>query len=1143
MMKRALSCVLIAALLFSSSPFALADQGAPVAGDLSHLTFTATSGLWVRLLSPAPNSAASVPAVTAEAAVGMGQGVEIKINGDLVPTTKIGKRVVDGPANETRYTFYGIPLLAGKNTLTLTPLGAAGLHGASTEVVVYGPGLPVLFQTEVFGKTVADGSSLLLLHVKALDQWGHAALTGALVKAVVSKGDVRFSAPVKATPVPKGSPEAQVGASAAPATVPSVSSATLSSASPAALPSVSPATLSSPLPALLTSASPSAVIISMSDGANRASATLQSLNFMLGNGGVASVEMVAGLNAGDVVIELSSGDTKYERKFFLSPNVRAPMVVGLATVGVGQVPGSPGQDPTTADGTNSRSARVALYASGGVGHNTLGTLAYDTADTLDRSTGFSAFGQGDALADRPYEIVGDASMPRDDALSNDHLYLRFDHNHSNAIWGEFQAQTGSPDGGDGFNLLVDGAKVELASSATKLMVFNARNNIAYARQIFNPLGLSTLGNLLNGNIVVGSDIVTVVTLDRHSGAIILQTALTPNIDYSIDYNTGQIRFINIPLPFDPNFNPNQIVVQYEYDGVSTGAETTGGRFDAAFGKGQKEHVGIGYVNDVSGTGNFSLLSENLGGVLHGGAWSVEHLTSDGVVIGDQATQVLGVAGSNGSALRAALSMGSTSDHFTLGFDATTAGFDNPFGGLSTPGLVDYHASYTHLLQEGRGQVSFNFSHDQNDTASGSSSQSQAALQWQEKLTKRFTLKAGLTSTTGPGLAPVSAAATAPSPGATASAVPAQVTSMQADVGFDWKLLPNIDLNVDRTADLGSAAVASQPGETNAELGVAFPRKGRLYVREMWSDAPVESFASSTVSLTSAVSGMHTTAIGFERSLGSATNLTTEYDIQQTPTGDDIYSSIGVDEKLQFGKNLHGDTTLQRADGIGGAVGFNLYGLTMSYDMPHLRTSESYQLRTGNGNGSSLRLGATGTLSPDFSLLGLIDDSNAQGLISSDQRLALAYRPAENDRGVTLLQYELKNSSSGELGTHTATVSLDQAFHPTDRMDLAGRYAYKLDGDAYYPAQTQLFGFRALQRIGEHWDFGGEVQYLDVRWVPGASALGIAAETGLRLGDGMRLAFGYNFSGSPDPALAAAPTRRGIYVTLTTVIDRILGWGR
>ena len=37
-------------------------------------------------------------------------------------------------------------------------------------------------------------------------------------------------------------------------------------------------------------------------------------------------------------------------------------------------------------------------------------------------------------------------------------------------------------------------------------------------------------------------------------------------------------------------------------------------------------------------------------------------------------------------------------------------------------------------------------------------------------------------------------------------------------------------------------VASQPGQTNAELGFA-STKGRVYVRETWSEAPVQSFAA------------------------------------------------------------------------------------------------------------------------------------------------------------------------------------------------------------------------------------------------------------------------------------------------------------
>ncbi|HEV3157813.1 MAG TPA: hypothetical protein VGZ00_10745 [Candidatus Baltobacteraceae bacterium] len=1123
MMKRILSCVLIFAIVFSFSPFALADEAAPVAGDLSHLTFSATSGLWVRLLSPAPESAAAAPATQVEAAVGMDQGVEVRINDEIVSATKIGKRVVDGPAKQTRYTFYGVPLQPGPNRLALTPLGAGNLRGTTVTATIYGPGRPAAFQSEVLGKLVADGSSRLVFRVKATDRWGHPAMAGSLIKASVSGGDVTFLPPVPASAVP--SPTATAKAAA-------VGSGTASAVSSAA-----------PAPTAMTNVAPTPGIvparITADNSAQSASAQLgqsvadvKSVDLLLVSGGTADVNMVAGLTPGDVIVQLSDGDVKAARTFFLAPNVRAPMVLGLATVGIGQVPGTPGEDPTVADGTNTRRGRVALYATGDIGHDTLGTMAYDTADTLSGSSVFSAPGLSDAVANRPYDIVGDSSMPRDDALSSDHLYLRLDRKRSSFVWGEFQAQTGSADGGDGFNLLVDGAKVELASSATKLMVFRASNNVAYAREIFSPLGLSTLGNLLHPSIVVGSEIVMVVTLDRHSGAILTQTPMTPTIDYSIDYNTGQIRFLNIPLPFDQNFNPNEIVISYEYDGGTSTTKTTGGRFDATFGHEHKEHVGVGYANDNYGTGSFSLLSENLGGPLSGGAWSVEHLSSNGIDVSDQAGSAFGTSGSSGSALRASMSMGGKQNHFDAGFDSTTSGFDNPFGGLSTPGLLDYHVDFRHAMRNDSGQVTLSFSHAQNSSTSGTSSQSQASALWQKKITKRLSVKAGINATAGL------------SPSSSPSAAPVSSTSIQGDIGFDWKLFPTIDLNVDRTQDIGSGTVASQPAETQAELGVELPRKGRAYVREIWSASPVESFASSTASLTAAVSGTHTTDIGFQRSLGPSTSFSSDYLIQQGAGGTNIYSSVGVDEKLQFGKQLHGDMNLQRAVGIGSdQSGFNLYGLTMGYDQQRLHATGSYQLRTGEGGGSSVRLGATGMLSRDISLLAMIDNSNAAGLMTSDQRVGLAYRPENNDRGVTLLQYDVQTSTSSQLGTFAATLSLDQAFHPTNRLELAGRYAYKLDGDSYYPAKTQLFGFRAVQRIGGRFDIGGETRYLDVRGIPGASETGFALESGVRLGDTMRFALGYNFSAAPDQALAAAPSRRGVYATMTTVIDRILGWGR
>jgi hypothetical protein len=48
---------------------------------------------------------------------------------------------------------------------------------------------------------------------------------------------------------------------------------------------------------------------------------------------------------------------------------------------------------------------------------------------------------------------------------------------------------------------------------------------------------------------------------------------------------------------------------------------------------------------------------------------------------------------------------------------------------------------------------------------------------------------------------------------------------------------------------------------------------------------------------------------------------------------------------------------------------------------------------------------------------------------------------------------------------------------------------------------------------------------------------------VRLGDNTRVGAGFNLRGSADPSLATGPTKRGFYMTVTSVVDRLFGWGK
>jgi hypothetical protein len=121
------------------------------------------------------------------------------------------------------------------------------------------------------------------------------------------------------------------------------------------------------------------------------------------------------------------------------------------------------------------------------------------------------------------------------------------------------------------------------------------------------------------------------------------------------------------------------------------------------------------------------------------------------------------------------------------------------------------------------------------------------------------------------------------------------------------------------------------------------------------------------------------------------------------------------------------------------------------------------------------------------------------------------------------------------------VSLDAVYRPLRPLQFTTRYARKTDGDSTYAVGTSLIGLGIRQQLGPRYDVG-----IETRAVLAPSAGGglhsTALEYGAMVTGTLRVALGDNVGTTADPTLAAAPTRKGIYFTVTTVIDRIFGWG-
>lgn len=1083
-------------------------------GDLTALQYTATDGLQASLVDPADHGYVSTLAAKVVVRTVRGAGVELTMNGQVISLKQLGARDVDDDTGETSYEYYGIRFKPGPNELSLVPLGANGLRGPAVAATVYGPGPPARIEAHLLGNLQADGKTTAILRVTALDRWNHPAAAGSVMKISVAQGDARLLPPIDLTKI------------AGKAVVPV------------------PAATAAP------------VVTALSGGA-------QAFETVVPDGGVIDLPVVPGLTSGDVSVHFVAGEVTEDTSFFIRPFLRPPLVIGVIRLGTGAVPGDfDGSGLPDSGGAGQH--RVGIFGTGAIGKSTAATFSYETANRLADSTSLGSLANN--AEDRPYQTYGDSSGQRIDALSDSRLFVRLENGHDSLSYGQFMATVGGTNSVGQFSQLMSGVNLEGAAlqGHVRFRSFTAKNEIAYAKQTFDPSGLATLGQLLKPDIVVGSDIVTLATLDRRTGAILSQTALQRGTDYTLDYVAGILRFMTIPLPFDINFNPQVVSVRYEYTGTNVSAQTTGGELGMKFGRRGQTQLSLGYVNNASGTDNYSLFQQDLSGHLGTGIWSISHASAAGIVPGTDTVSGL----VSGGALRAAYNREDAAQRVALSYDDTAPGFANPYGGLTSPGLRDVRADYVRKFGLDN-QVELQYSGQQNHGLGADSSLSAITLQGRRRVNKRLTVTAGIehryqsavTSATvyqptTPGLiVPIttdtSAAQTVTVPGAI---TPAE-TDTQVTLGADYALSAKTGLSLSHTSSLGSGYTSSSPSQTALSLSMAMGQNGRAYVRELFTGAVPEPFAASTSSLAVAGTATRQTTVGFDRSVGKNTAVTNEYTLENVGSGALIFSTIGVAEKVALGKHLSGDATVQAGNSSGGAAslgaqsaatGFGLYGLSFAYlNGASTHVTGSFQLRTGIFGGADGSFGIGTQITPAISLLGSMEASNQGAYHSQAIKVGSAWRPISNDRGAGLLEIERQagNALSPTAGALSDVASYEQVYRPTSRLELDGRFAYKLDGNGVYDARTSLYDFRVDQRVGSRFDAGVESRTLRVAELPNATQTAFGVEGGYRLGSSFRLAAGYFLSAAADPALSATAPRKGFYVTATTLVDRIFGWGK
>lgn len=420
--------------------------------------------------------------------------------------------------------------------------------------------------------------------------------------------------------------------------------------------------------------------------------TSKAVDGITGPDGIVELHLLPGPVAGPVALHLTVGTQAQDIVVRLTRTPAKPLVVGVATVGIGPVPGSIESSDNSANGTLSRRGAASIYGTGTVAPGTRATFAYRSADTLEQSTLSGPF--IDNPDDRPFPIYGDASTRSADALSRNHLFARIENGESSAMWGEFYAQAGSPDAAGGYNLLVNGARLQAQGKRVGGGLFSAHNDVAYDRAVFSPTGLGIANRVLRPDIVVGSDIVTLVSLDRRTGAVVNQQVLGRGIDYVLDYASGLLRFVNILLPYDDAFNPQVVTVQYEYGGPAAHASLFGanGSYRLSDATVNAPRLDGWYLNDSNGIGNLSVFGQALRGGSSASTWSISHEHSAGLAPVSTVQY-----GSAGDRYHGAFATHSGPLTVAATFDSTGAGYANPYGAFASPGLLSVDVAIAQRL--------------------------------------------------------------------------------------------------------------------------------------------------------------------------------------------------------------------------------------------------------------------------------------------------------------------------------------------------------------------------------------------------------------------------------------------------------------
>ncbi|WP_345549033.1 OmpA family protein [Microbulbifer aestuariivivens] len=500
------------------------------------------------LLFPPEKHNPRAPAVRAVIAHGVGEKVELSINGEPAPALSFDGVETAASGNSAISKWRALPLEEGDNLLEARVLDDGGrelarysrnVHYANT------PARAVLVEEQ--SRLVADGVSRPQIAVRILDRDGYPVRDGIT-------GTLGISAPYETWQSNDDRQQRQLAGMEA----------------------------------------------------------LRPQYLVQGDEGIARIELAPTTNSGAFTLDFrfrtgTDSVRTQQLQGWMAPAAREWVVVGFAEGTLGYNTLEQNMQPLAAGDEEGvyTDGQISFYAKGRVLGRWLLTMAYDSDKTREEGL------LSPIDPSRYYTLYGDGTTPVYGAPSRDKLYVKMERGQFYALFGDYETGLVNTQLSR-YSRALNGFKAENGAGPLVFNVFAAETEQSYARDEIQGNGTSGLYPLSFPGIVLNSERVRIEIRDRVQQQRVLETRnLTPYLDYEIDYAAGTLFFREPVYSRDLDFNPVYIVAEYETSAADNRQFNGGGRIGLQLFDDTLE-LGVSALRDDSSLGRTDLAGADLG---------------------------------------------------------------------------------------------------------------------------------------------------------------------------------------------------------------------------------------------------------------------------------------------------------------------------------------------------------------------------------------------------------------------------------------------------------------------------------------------------------------------------------------------------